>query len=131
MAYEFNVDEAIPAAVERLALEQIERIHEHLTATDETPEDRIHGARKRIKEMRALLRLVRKPLGEHFGIENIWYRDAGRSLAIARDAAAMIESIEKLRKHVDDPAVRRSLRKVILALRSHPPKTDSAKIDAL
>jgi CHAD domain-containing protein len=63
----------------------------------ETPaEKRVHEARKRFKETRALIRLVRKPLGEQFAHENAWYRDAGRELAAARDADAMIAAVQKL-----------------------------------
>ena len=52
----------------------------------------MHQARKRFKELRALLRLVREPLGARFKLDNRRLRDVGRRLAESRDAAAMLES---------------------------------------
>ena len=109
MAYEFAIGEPIPAAVERLMLEQIERIGEQLGDVDHSIEKRVHDARKRMKETRALLRLIREPLGEAFTVENTWFRDAGRDLATARDAAAVVEAIEKLQAHTKDAALKRRL----------------------
>ncbi|HEY0141682.1 MAG TPA: CHAD domain-containing protein [Thermoanaerobaculia bacterium] len=96
MPYAFEHDETLSAALPRLMLEQIERAAAHLTSTEETPEKRVHNARKRIKETRAILRMIRVPLGKQFAIENRWYRDAARDLASARDAQAVIEALEKL-----------------------------------
>jgi len=100
MPYEFLPAETIPEAVRRIYLEQLDRIGAHLGAGD------VHGTRKRIKETRALLRLVRKALGERFVVENTWLRDAGHSLTGARDAEAMIEALEELRKRTDDRDLR-------------------------
>jgi CHAD domain-containing protein len=59
--------------------------------------------------IRAVLRLSRPSLGElTFALENTWYRDTGRRLSSVRDAVAMIESFESLRKRYAkemDPAV--------------------------
>lgn len=97
MPYAFEAGEKLSAAIPRLMLEQIERVAGHLSNPEETPEKRVHNARKRIKETRAVLRLVRGALGkESFAIENRWYRDAARELASARDAQAVIEALDKL-----------------------------------
>jgi len=96
MAYSFEHDESVPAGVRRLMNEQIVRAREQLTDAGSTREKRIHNARKRFKETRALLRLVRGPLGEQFALENAWFRDAGRDLASVRDADAVLEALEKL-----------------------------------
>lgn len=96
MPFAFVPGEPLSAAIPRLMLEQIERAAGHLTNAEETPEKRIHNARKRVKETRAVLRLVRDPLGRQFAAENRWYRDAARDLASARDAQAVIEALDKL-----------------------------------
>lgn len=90
MAYAFQKDEPVSAAVRRIMDEQIVRAREHLLQMG------IHDARKRFKETRALLRLVRDPLGAQFDLENAWFRDAGRDLAAARDAEAVLEALAKL-----------------------------------
>jgi CHAD domain-containing protein len=96
MPYAIQRDETIDAAVRRIMHEQIVRAREQLTREDAPREKRIHDARKRFKETRALLQLVREPLGEHFAIENKWFRDAGRQLASVRDADAVVEALDKL-----------------------------------
>ncbi len=49
---------------------QIARIETHLQSADSV-EERVHDLRKRTKETRALLRLVRSSLGSQFAIENL------------------------------------------------------------
>ncbi len=100
MAYQFLPGEPIPDAVGRILGEQLDRIGAHLAAAE------VHEARKRIKETRALLRLVRKSLGDDYVVENTWLRDAAHSLTGARDAEAMIETLERLRKKTEDRALR-------------------------
>lgn len=58
----------------------------------------VHLARKELKKLRALLRLARAGVGEGvFGRENLCYRDAGRALSAARDAAVLVEAFDDLR----------------------------------
>ncbi|HEX8616655.1 MAG TPA: CHAD domain-containing protein [Thermoanaerobaculia bacterium] len=96
MPYAFQQEEPIAAGVRRVADEQIVRARGQLTDAKAAREKRVHDARKRFKETRALLRLVRGPLGEQFAFENAWFRDAGRELAGVRDADAVLEALEKL-----------------------------------
>jgi CHAD domain-containing protein len=115
MAYAFQHDETIPAAVRRIMDEQLIRARDQLTDEKAPREKRVHDARKRFKETRALLRLVREPLGEQFAIENAWFRDAGRDLAAVRDADAILEALDKL----DLPrALRNRVRKQLHGSRS-------------
>ncbi len=96
MTYAIQPHESVDAAVRRIMHEQIVRAREQLTDQSATREKRVHNARKRFKEIRALLRLVREPLGDRFGVENASFRDAGRGLAAIRDADAVVEALEKL-----------------------------------
>ena len=116
MAFELKPAKPLPAEIHRLMSEQIQRIDRHLRSSD-TAGKRIHDARKRIKECRALLRLLRPALGAQFAIENVWYGSVARDLAHARDAEALIESAESLRKRATDPSARRRLGRVRRALR--------------
>ena len=90
MPYAFEIAEPIPLAVARIMGEQLDRVAQHLAKAE------VHDTRKRLKEIRALLRLLHRPLDETFGVENAWYRDAGREFAAARDAEASRAAIEKL-----------------------------------
>jgi CHAD domain-containing protein len=94
--YAIQPREAIPAAVARIMDEQIVRARETLADPSLAAEKRVHEARKRFKETRALIRLVRRPLGKQFRVEDQWFRNAGRDLAAARDVDAMLETVGKL-----------------------------------
>jgi CHAD domain-containing protein len=63
----------------------------------------IHGARKDLKKLRAVLRLARKQLGKDlFEAENRRYRDAGRLLSGTRDAEVKLETLVALRSQASD-----------------------------
>jgi CHAD domain-containing protein len=58
---------------------------------------RIHDIRTRLKHCRALLRLLRKSLGEDaYQRENARLRDAARPLVAVRDAAALVQALDGL-----------------------------------
>ena len=63
----------------------------------------VHQARKRFKKIRAVLRLVRKELGDEFyATENTQFGGFGRKLSAVRDAEAMIETFDSLRDRFKD-----------------------------
>ena len=88
----------LPEEIRRIADGRIVLAMAHLSAQGAERHEGIHEARKRFKEIRALLRLVREPLGSVYGAENEWYRNRARALAGPRDAQAVIEAVDKLRK---------------------------------
>jgi len=57
---------------------------------------RVHGARKRIKMLRAIMRLLRGPLGNRFADVNRLLRDAGRALSASRDAEVVRNTFAEL-----------------------------------
>src|SRR5258708_16068593 len=58
---------------------------------------RIHDIRTRLKHCRALLRLLRKSLGEDtYRRENARLRDAARPLVAVRDAAVLVQALDDL-----------------------------------
>ncbi len=56
----------------------------------------IHKARKRLKETRAVLRLVAGHLGKRFASDNRRLRDIARLLSASRDVTAVVESWDAL-----------------------------------
>jgi CHAD domain-containing protein len=65
--------------------------------SDPDPAELVHEARKAIKRVRALARLLRSELGEkEFKRVNDSLRDAGRRLAGARDAEVRLETLDGL-----------------------------------
>ena len=99
MAYRIEEHEGIEAGVRRIAAEQIDLVLAHLAAPDNVDEA-VHDARQAFKRIRALVALVRADLGEHvFREENRCYRDAGRLLGGARDAAVLVATLQALTEH--------------------------------
>jgi CHAD domain-containing protein len=97
-AYRLEEGEPLSKVLAGIARGRIDHALDELRGqTDSTPEEAVHGARKDMKKLRALLRLVRGELGEQrFARENACFRDAARELAGARDADVMVETLGSL-----------------------------------
>jgi CHAD domain-containing protein len=97
-SYRLDAGEALPDGIARIARGRIDHAIEELSGgTRSTPEEAVHEARKDMKKLRALLRLVRGELGgDWYARENACFRDAARELAGVRDADVMLETLEAL-----------------------------------
>ena len=99
MAFRFDIHETFLKAIPRLARERIDRVIESLSEKPRPGAVSIHDARKDLKSLRALLRLVRGSINESARLrENVLFREAGRSLSTARDPQALLEVLENLSK---------------------------------
>ncbi len=98
MAYRFQSDEAVRAAILRCAGEQLDQAMRELTErVDSDPVEAVHSARKAIKKERSLLRLSRGTMDrKQRRRENGALRHAARGLSTARDGEAMLETLEGL-----------------------------------
>jgi CHAD domain-containing protein len=92
-----------PSSIRARIVCEIEEAIERLPDGDEQPAparpevETIHAVRKHFKNVRAGLRLIREALGDEvYRRENHCFRDAGRSLAVVRDAQALRQALEKL-----------------------------------
>lgn len=94
MAYALQADQTLSENLRRIAAAQLALAHQEL---GKQPPD-VHEARKAIKRLRGLLRLVREPLGETYTRENVAYRDVARSLGGMRDVESLLELLPRLRK---------------------------------
>ena len=95
MAYRLRLRDTA-GGVRKVARQRIDKAMAALSAPEAERGAGIHQARKRFKELRALLRLVRMPLGVAFKPNSERLRDLGRVRAQARDASAMLESWDLL-----------------------------------
>jgi CHAD domain-containing protein len=96
--YRLKRDEPVPDGIARVARGRIDNALDELRGdTDSSPEDAVHTARKDMKKLRALLRLVRGEIGDKvYRRETTAFRDAGRELAGLRDADVMLATLESL-----------------------------------
>src|SRR5260221_1303773 len=127
MAFALAPDEPLPAAIHRVMGELLDLIESHLRSGE------VHDARKRLKELRALLRLIHAPLGATFELENAWYRDMAHELSAARDAEAVLEAVTRLIEAADDPTIRNGLRRAkrLLARRKRATQDTDALVPPL
>lgn len=95
MAFRFRQNEPLPDGLRRIARERVDKAIAALQGTDDCAEG-IHYARKKFKEIRALLRLARRVLGASYEHEKAWYRDARRSLSASRESQVALQTWEAL-----------------------------------
>ena len=96
MAYRFTRRKSVARSVRRIARQEIRKAIRDLSTSTELRHIGIHEARKRLKKLRSLLRLVRKPMRRQWTAVDTLLRDIGRGLAAARDAEAVVESLDTL-----------------------------------
>jgi CHAD domain-containing protein len=95
MGYRFrHDDDSVDAGFRRIAGEQLTKALASLD-DDGALHEGVHDARKRVKKLRGLLRLVR-PAFKGYSGENERLRDAARTLSGLRDHTAMLETLARL-----------------------------------
>jgi CHAD domain-containing protein len=93
-----HAQEPLGEGLRRIELAQLDIAIESIGATSaHSPEERVHEARKALKRVRALLRLLEDELGAHaYEDDSAVVREAGRRLAPARDAAVLRGTLDGL-----------------------------------
>lgn len=99
-SYRLKGKETPTEGIRRIALgraqEAVEEVRDARNGGDFA--ESVHGARKDLKKLRSVLRLIREELGEEvYRAENQRYRDAGRGLGQSRDAEVKTETLSALR----------------------------------
>jgi CHAD domain-containing protein len=99
-AYRLRKSEGAADGVRRIGRAQLDLAGEHLeagTCRGGDLDGAVHETRKTFKRLRALVRVARDALGdEAYRRENGIFRDAGRELSGARDAAVMVQTLDDL-----------------------------------
>jgi CHAD domain-containing protein len=105
MAYRLEREESVAKGLKRVVRDEIESACKHLSGDTKLSRDEgIHEARKSIKKVRAVLRLMRSELGNIYGQENTRLRDTAQKLSELRDAFAIISTFDDLRKQYSKEA---------------------------
>lgn len=103
MSFKLASDRPLPAAIRQLANDRLDMalaLLEPVAFAADT-DTAVHDTRKRIKELRAVLRLARGALGKQYRSENRLLRDIARQLSTTRDARAVLETFDKLTSAAD------------------------------
>ena len=98
MAYRLRRDESVPAGLRRLARKSLKTASEELQRRTPPGDAAIHEARKGLKKARVMLRLLEDDHGAGLGKAPKQLRAVNRTLSSFRDADAMLEILDKLRK---------------------------------
>lgn len=98
MPFRIDPNHSFAEEVRRVGLELIDDAIAILKEQPNGPHEAVHDARKKFKRIRALYRFLQKADPDFRAQENARFRDIARSLASARDAAALVETITYLEK---------------------------------
>jgi len=92
MDYTLQPDERVSDGIKRIIDGKVEAAIGHIDG-EMGPHETVHEVRKRCKEVRAAVRLVR-PVLPTYKKENTHYRDAARRISDIRDAHAAVETFD-------------------------------------
>jgi len=111
--FRFKRGEPVPRAIRRIVTQQLGFAADQLrNAAPAARDEAVHEARKSIKKVRAILRLMSGELGPLAGAGNTLLRDLARRLSALRDAAVLVETLDGLKDHLADDVDPRLLAKI-------------------
>lgn len=100
MKYSLDLDEPLEHEVRRIASGRLGEAAELLRSRPYGLDEAIHQARRHVKQCRALYRLIASAATDFQKTENTRLGNIGRSLSRMRDAKALIEATEYLKREV-------------------------------
>jgi CHAD domain-containing protein len=101
MEYDLDFTESLESQVRRIARHRLEDAASLLDDMPDGSDNAIHGARKHIKQCRALYRLVAESSKEFQQAENQRLGDIARELSHLRDAAALMDVTQYLKHEIN------------------------------
>jgi CHAD domain-containing protein len=106
--------ELVPDGIRRIARGQLDALSEELAeASKRSIGDAVHDTRKRLKRLRANLRLVRDAVGDEvYRKENATFRRAGRRLSGVRDAKVLVDTLDALAERFRDELAAEAISKL-------------------
>lgn len=117
MPFRIDPNKPFDDEIRRAGLELIEEAIISLRDQPSGRHEAVHDARKRFKRLRALYRLVARAAPDFSKEENARFRDIARSLAFAREATALVETVEYLETFAASTTQGKALRSIATVLR--------------
>ncbi|MDP1846808.1 MAG: CHAD domain-containing protein [Solirubrobacteraceae bacterium] len=103
-AYLLRPDEHVPDGIRRIARGQLQDARDDLDGTSSRRlGETVHETRKRIKRLRACVRLARDAIGEaRYESENSALKTAARRISAPRDAQVLVETLDAVTERFGD-----------------------------
>jgi CHAD domain-containing protein len=99
MAFRFKPDKSVSSEIRRIVLRQLEDATSELTSVgDPESDEAIHSARRRVKKIRAVIRLIRPGPDETYRVVDKHLRNVNRLLAPVADGQGLIATLNKLER---------------------------------
>lgn len=136
-SYALDPGEHVPDGIRRIARAQLELARDDLASAPPRKEaEAVHATRKRLKRLRACVRLARDAVGEEtYERENDAFRAAAHELSAGRDAHVLLATLEELRERFGEELPGRAtgpLRERLEAERDAAvPSRDDERVDAV
>ncbi|MCV0395819.1 MAG: CHAD domain-containing protein [Rhizobiaceae bacterium] len=134
MSARLHPGHGLPAEFRRVARSEVGRAVDLLTDPSLPRGKVLHETRKRLKKVRAALALVRSADEDFYKRENARYRDMARAIAGAREASALIETLDRFERDFPDPTSGDALgplRRILTARRDAALAEDTALDEAI
>lgn len=112
MAYRIDFDIPLEDEARRIARELIDDAIDLLENQPKGLHEAIHDARKNIKRVRALYRLIASDIGDFQKAENVRLRDIGRALSHLRDTAVLAETADYLEQETEQKETKSAIRRL-------------------
>jgi len=114
VSFELRAGETLGDGIHRIAEKELGKVRGYANGSARGSRDEVvHEVRKSLKKLRTLLRLVRPAVDRKtYRRENIALRDISRPLTEVRDAAILVEALDKTTKAPRPGSRRRSFGKV-------------------
>lgn len=109
MAYRIRPDRPFTGELRKAAAGELERAIALITEQPEGLHEAIHQARRKLKRVRALYRLVAEDAKDFQKHENARLRETAHALSLVRDATALIETAAYLEDHALNAEEREAL----------------------
>jgi CHAD domain-containing protein len=130
MAYRLKAGEAVAEGIKRIVLEEIDSATRLLDeASGHRRDSAIHEARKSVKKIRGVLRLIRPELGRAYRDENARFRELGHHLSELRDSAALLEVFNQVAKESAGTLEKKSISAIRAGLQKEKRATEQ-RLDA-
>lgn len=128
MSYTLNPEKPLSETFRSVAVSQLEDAAKILKHQPKGLHEAVHDARKKLKRVRGLYRLIRPGAKEFARTENVRIREMASSLSAERDATALIECVGLLRAKNPGPEADIALAQLEQALQAR--RADAAAPDA-